>query len=271
MRIFIALLIYFALFTFGRIETCSSQPINERYLYLMPGYAYQEGRDAGMSPLIYCGNNFTAMLGIGIRAPRSINRVDVSGLIGYMQPPAQPKGDRSTAKAYRAQLDYSYLHIVKQWKLGALRLYAGGSWNTLANLRDNTGYDNNKYNYDFSTSIGPAAVLYYNFNIRKKKLLFYTGIELPLLAFNIRPAYASSIPEGFIAQQGGDVKAFFKSGEVQSFNRFFRLRVNSTLEYILFNQNRILLSYVWDYYSMQKYHMVQMASHQVLLGWAFRF
>jgi len=78
-------------------------------------------------------------------------------------------------------------------------------------------------------------------------------------------------PKVFFAQEGSNAKAFFKSGQVQSFNRFFRLRANSTAEYILSNGNRILLTYIWDYYSMQKYHAVQMASHEILLGWAVSF
>jgi len=169
---------------------------------ILPGYAYQEGRDAGMSPLLYSGNNFSALLGFEKRANKSIHRADVSGIVGFMQVPGFPQSFHLPVKAYRLQFDYKYLHQVKAWKTDALRLYAGGVWNTLANLRYNMNYDNNAYNYDFSTSLGGAVALFYNFKIRKKPFLFYSEIELPLVAFNIRPAYASSIPEGFFCTRG---------------------------------------------------------------------
>lgn len=245
--------------------------VKERYLYILPGYAYQEGRDVGMSPLLYVGNNFSGVLGVEVRKAKFINRIEASTLVGGMYAPALSKELRSSVKAYRVQLDYAYLHLVKEWKQDALRLYAGGIWNTLANARYHTGYVNNAWNYDFSTSLGGSVAIFYNFKWKKKHLIFHTGIELPLVGFNIRPAYASSIPEGFIACEGEKVKAFFKSGQVQTFNRFFRLRANSMLEYILFNGNRLLLGYTWDYYSMQKNHKVQMASHQILVGWSFSF
>ena len=200
---------FIALFIFGWKQRCFSRQVNERYLHFLPGYAYQEGRDVGMSPLLYCGSNFTGNLGLEIRTVKSINRIDVSGTIGRMIPPTQPKDFRSIVKAKRLQLDYAYLHIVKKWKQETLQLYVGGVWNILANTRYHTGYVNNAWNYDFSTSLGGTIALLYNFKIKKKSFAFYTDIELPVAAFNIRPAYASSIPEGFIAREGGKARGIF--------------------------------------------------------------
>lgn len=261
----------FLLFFCAVVQVGFAQPVNERYFHILPGYASQEGRDVGMSPLAYSGNHFMGIFGFERRTAKSIHKITVLGMTGRMHASTQPKGVRSIIKANRFQLDYSYRHVVKKWKDETVRLYVGGAWNTLGNTRYHTRYGNNAWNYDISASLGATVALFYHFKLGTKQFLFHTGMELPLVAFNVRPAYGSSIPEGFIGQEGGNVKAFFKSGEVQSFNCFFRLIATHNIEYVLFNGNRLLLGYTWDFYSMQRYHRVQMASHQITAGWAFRF
>jgi hypothetical protein len=168
-------------------------------------------------------------------------------------------------------LDYCYLHQIKHWNAQKLLLYAGGAWNNLIALRIHQRYVNNDINYDFSSSLGATFSLLYSFNLKKRTFLLNSEITIPFVAFNIRPSFASSIPDGFINQKGSNIKAFFHSGMIQSFGGFFRLRNAYTLEYVLFNDNRLMLGYTWDYYCIKKYYKSQAGVHFLLLGLLFRF
>lgn len=235
------------------------------------GYTYQDGNDNGMSPVLIAGSHCSASLHFDIRQKKSINIVEVTGFTGRMRLQGFEPQQGEVIKSNRLQLDYIYLHAIKNWESKQVRLYIGGSWNTLGNLRYYTAYVNNAYNYDFSTAIGLAGKVWYNFNIAKKYCFLQTGFMLPFLSFTIRPAYASSLPEGFITYKDKPMKAFFKSGKVQTFNAFFRLQWSTSFEYALFNGNRLSLSYVWDYYSIKANHTVQMATHTICIGWLYAF
>jgi hypothetical protein len=169
------------------------------------------------------------------------------------------------------QLDYSQQRQVKTLHEEKIRVFVGGSYHMLANARLHKRYTNNDINYEFSTSIGPSASILYDFEIGKKAFQLSGRMDLPILAFNIRPAFASSIPEGFIARESSNLGAFFESGRVQTLNRFFRLRNDLALQHTLKNGNRVFLAYRWDYYQIKTHHPVQMAVHQILLGWLFQF
>src|SRR5690606_11097632 len=112
----------------------------------------------------------------------------------------QPKERRSSALALRLQMDYSYLKRIKVWRGDQLQLFIGGAFNNMLNVLWHRQYLNNSLNYTFSSSLGAAARLQYRFVFRNKAFRVHTQVHLPLVGFSLRPSYASSIPEGYIAQ-----------------------------------------------------------------------
>lgn len=243
----------------------------ERFFTFAPGYSFQQGRDEGMSPLIYSGNHFSGNLGLEKTKNQQFNKLQIGVDMGRMRPPTQPKPLRNSALSLRLQMDYTHERLLKTWRDDNLEFYLGGSWNNLMNIILNRNYVNNSFNYAFSSSIGPSGRIRYRFKIKERSFRIYAQLQVPLVAFNLRPSYASSIPEGYIAQERSNVRAFFDSGQLQTLNRFFRIRNELGLHHQLTNGNQVFLTYRWDYYSIRQHHTVQMAVHQILLGWRYNF
>jgi len=250
---------------------CFGQTETERFFKFSPGYALQQGRDAGMSPLTYSGNHFNGVIGLSKIKNKCLHSLDLEVMAGRMRADLPREVFPSRADAFRVQLDYTQQRQVKTLNEEKIRVFVGGSYHMLANARLHKRYTNNDINYEFSAAIGPSASILYDFEIGKKRFQLSGRIDLPILAFNIRPAFASSIPDGFIAQERSNIGAFFDSGRVQTLNRFFRLRNELALQHLLKNDNRVQLAYRWDYYQIKTHHQVQMAVHQILLGWLFQF
>lgn len=246
-------------------------PTKERFFKFAPGYAYQQGRDEGMSPLIYSGSHFNGVISIEKHKNNRFNALDLEVMLGRLRPSTQPKPFRSRAAGLRLQMDYQHLRLVRTWNNNQLQLFIGGATNNMLSVLWHRSYMNNSLNYAFSSAIGAAARLQYPFFINGKKFKPYAQIHLPLLAFNLRPSYVSSIPEGYIAQERGNIRAFFDSGKLQTINRFFRVRNELGIQRVLKTGNEVFLAYRWDYYSIPHEHKIQMAVHQILLGWKFSF
>lgn len=255
----------------GQEVKSDSIQLPDRFFQFTPGYAFQQGRDEGMSPLIYSGHHFSGLVGIEKTKNKQFNQLELTAMFGRLRAKSQPEALRSSALALRAQLDYCHERFLRSWLDEDLKFYLGGSWNNLLHVIWHQRYLNNSLNYAFSSSLGPSARFEYRISLKQRKFRIRAQLQLPVVAFNLRPAYASSLPEGYIAQDRSDVRAFFDSGELQTLNKFFRLRNLLQVHYELPNNNEVMLGYRWDYYSMQHEHLVQMAVHQILLGWRFHF
>src|SRR5690554_3357190 len=109
-------------------------PEKERFYKFSPCIAIQQGRDEGMSPLIYSGSHFNGILGLEKSTQRNFHALDIEVLFGNMRPQTQPKEQRSSALALRLQMDYSYLKLVKTWRADRLQLFVGGAFNNMLNV-----------------------------------------------------------------------------------------------------------------------------------------
>lgn len=255
----------------GYGQQLPTDTVAQRFLLFSPGYAMQRGRDEGMSPLTYRGSQFHGTIGIEKQKKGILNALYLSASFGRMRAYNAPPVIRPSALALRLQMDYSYQRRVGMWLDDKLAVYVGASWNNLLNVLWHQHYVNNSLNYIFSSAIGPSGQVDYHFKIKSKSFRVHAQLQIPVLAFNIRPAYASSIPEGFIAQERSNIRAFFDSGKLVTLNRFFRLKNTLGIAHPLRNGNELFLNYCWDYYSSNTMHRTQLAAHQILLGWRFRF
>lgn len=248
-----------------------SQDNKDRHFSFMPGFVYQQGRDNGMSPLSYSGSHLSGQLALHKTKSGGYHNLNLSFALGQMRPGKETGVQRSRAVSLLLQFNYSRQYQLRGWKDNQLRLFLGGSWLNLLNLRWQQSYTNNALNYEFSSAIGPASMLVYDLTIAEKPYRLYGRIDIPFLAFNLRPSYASSIPDGFIARERSAVRAFFDSGRIQSFNNFVRFRNELGIQKKLNNQNMIAISYCWDFYHITYYHPVSIGIHQILAGWYFHF
>src|SRR5690606_21715536 len=123
----------------------------ERFFKFTPGFAYQQGRDEGMSPLIYTGSHFNGALGIEKFKNNRFNNIDFEVMLGRMRPPTQPEELRARAVALRLQMDYQHLRLLRTWKNDRLQLLVGGATNNLFSVLWHRSYMNNSLNYVFSS------------------------------------------------------------------------------------------------------------------------
>ena len=253
------------------VITSGAQSDTLRFLTMRPGYSWMQGRDVGMSPLLYSGGHFHGQIGLEKTKNRCYKVLQLDLTFGEMTTTSLPKGRRSRALSGRVQMNYAQQYNLKSWKDGRLQWFLGGSWMNFLTLRFHQRYLNNSLNYEFSSAIGPSSSLRYKTELFGKPYECFVRMDIPLLAFNLRPSFASSIPEGYIAQERSDVRAFFDSGRLQTLNRFFRVRNELGIARVLNNKNRLVISYVWDFYHISHIHPVDVAQHQILIGWYFSF
>jgi hypothetical protein len=260
---------FFILFLFTA-NYCIAEEKPLRFFDFSFGYNYHYLRDEGMSPLIYSGSAASISSGFEKRSAKSIHRISILFAYGRLKP-AEKKINPSVCTNLRGEIDYRFHRLLRKYADGALQLYLGGAWQLLSVARLHNRYVNNDVNYEFVISLSPDAMLAYDFKIREARFAAKVELTIPLFSFYVRPAYASSLPEGFIAQEGSDFKAFWKSGHVATVNRMFRLIYSMDLEYVLSNNNRLSFGYAWDYYRIGDYNRIKAAAHCLDFKWMFNF
>jgi hypothetical protein len=88
------LVVLSSLQSFGQTDT-------ERFFKFAPGYALQQGRDEGMSPLTYSGNNFNGVIGLSKIKNKCLHSLDMEAMAGRMRADLPREVVPSVADAFR--------------------------------------------------------------------------------------------------------------------------------------------------------------------------
>lgn len=255
---------------FSKQDSIPNIKKNRVSLDISGGASYFYLRDEGMSYLIYKGYNFTGNTRLLIENKKAKQAVNISAHTGNLQNKRFPQ-NRSQVSNLRLDVEYYYLRKIHQLNFLPIDLYLGGSFYTFGNLRTHNRYGNNAYNYDVSSGLNISFLADYPFELFKRKFKLNYRALSPFYAYNVRPSFASSLPSGFLDQSGSNFKDAVSSGHHATVNKFFRWNNEFELQFYLKNNNAIKLTYIWDYYQMNDIHLVQVATHSLLIGTMFKF
>lgn len=240
-----------------------------RYINIGAGFTAPTSYDPSFSSIIYRGYAGSVAAQYHRRSEQMMGHLDLRFDIGEMT--------NSTSLAYlnyyRFEGNYSYEKLVKNiWK-DRLAWYAGGSFNSLWTLFQHRDFNNNSFNNSVYASLSPHTSLVYHFKLWNRDFRLQGSAYVPLLSFAMRPSYGSSNFFGFLDDDRDDTfNQLLESGKLVSLNKFFRYSNTFALEYLFKNnQNRIRLSYEWNYLRYTEPRLTQSASHNITFSTMFNF
>ncbi len=240
----------------------------DRYFSLSTGCTHNSTYDEGMSSRVYNGSAFHSGIGYNKLKDSLLTNLNLSFDIGAISP-GKAKG---VAQYLKSEIAYSLQKQIRNLEVSKMNWYLGGTFNILGAYRENRLYSNNAYNYDFATSLGLTSSLHKYFTFRDRTFVLSGNLSFPMIAYVIRPSFASSIPEGFLeGNWEKPVKATLHSGKIQTLNEFFRISTAFQLKYMLSNNNAIAINYAWDFYHISHTHAVNSGSQFIYGTLLFNF
>lgn len=250
---FLTLFIYFPF-----LAQAQMKPIEkERAFTLAVGGTWQMRKDNLFSPLTYEGIGGELHLGTETLSERWFTQLDAWGSYNKVRTYV-PKGYNYSAHAFRAGLSYSALHRFRADNQ-RFRWYVGGSVFSNGNGQYYVANVNNILSYDVPTGIAAATYVQKNFRFWRKNLVASSQLTLPLLAYNLRPTYIGFSNEDFLKAQTGFV----------ALPKLFQLDWRWSVELPLSNQNKIRLTYRWEYLNDNQKGRLQLGTQTVLFQTLF--
>ena len=261
---------FFLLFFIISYSIAAQSLSSHRSFNLMAGYTLPKFLDKSASSLRYQGHALSFVGGFHFRKDSSVlNHLDARFDYGQMSAFAFEYAD---VNYYRTEVNYSYKRHVRNLLQNRLHWFAGGSVNGLWMLWNFENYSNNSVNNSVYLSLSPATSLVYPFTLWNRRFQLDYSANLPLLTFAVRPSYGTTRLPGFLDDEREEpIAQFFESGQLTSFNKFFRFSNTFSLEYVLNNNNRLRLSYEWNYLRYSEPRLVKAASHNIVIGTMFNF
>ena len=240
----------------------------ERYFYTALGWPYSNHQDKGMSPLVFSGSGGHAGMGVFVLRPSGMHQFDLR----FTGAALSAQDFDPTVRLFRGDLEYSYQRLVLSKPERKLGLLVGGAWQNMTALRHHTRYTNNSINYEFMSSLSIAATVIKRFELFNRHWSFHWQASLPVFSLQLRPQYASSAPEAY-PEHEEPFKIFYKSLRPASFGSTFRLNSQFRLLYELRRNNKVGLTYYWDFYRINHIpvNRVTAGYHALIVSLMFDF
>lgn len=242
------------------------------YLNFNTGLTHVSTRDKGFSPLVYQGTLFRVDFGYHHYHTKFIDKVDLIGNAGRITSAIFEEYPGSYQIAANFSLRYDHQRLLKKIEKPGINLYLGGAFNSLVAGRLSSYGFNNSFNYDWITYLAVAASVYKRIKIKKKVADVYGQLTLPFVAFVVRPAYASSLPEGWLKQDVEPFKDLLDSGYFTSWNNLQLVHIDLGFTYYLKPNNGLRVGYEWQFYNYDRIEVNEISSaiHSLYLSFLFK-
>lgn len=246
-----------------------NSPKLNSYFQTSAGFSYFNLRDQATSPLLYSGLSFVSQLKLNFVSEKMRHGFEFSFVYGNLNPYSSISS--ANLENLRGEINHYYVRKIKQFNLVHLNVFAGASINIRGGFRNHSRFTNNSFSFDQTNSLNLNLLAELPFNLFRREFLLSYHSFIPVYAFIVRPSFASSVPEGFTEQSGNNISDYLSSGFHATLNKYFRWNNSFELQYIIRNNNRIRLSYSWDYYKIEGLKTMESASHYILFGTMFSF
>ncbi|MBL7816212.1 MAG: hypothetical protein JNL70_14430 [Saprospiraceae bacterium] len=234
------------------------QPIERQRAFTFGlGGTWQIRRDDLFSPLRYEGIGGEMHMGAESQSERWFKQFDAWGSYNSVRTYVT-KGYNYPAHAFRGGLNYSLLHRIKPDNQ-QFRWYVGGSVFSNGNGQYYLANVNNELSYDVPTGLAASTFLQKNIRFWRKNLIVSTQMTLPLIAYNLRPTYIGFSNEDFYKAQTG----------FTYFPQHLQFDWRWSIELPLSNQNKIRLTYRWEYLDDRQIGRLQLGTQTVLFQTLF--
>lgn len=242
-----------------------AQEIN-RFITTGIGAGHISVRDLGMSPLLYSGVGYFSSFSYNKRSVKKIKTFELNIAYGKIK---HKKSDVGILHNGRVEIKYDYFrNIVTKENY---TFFLGANIGVLGGYRYQPFFLNSAHNYDIVHSAGISSLFNYKFWINKKPLVLSSIINIPIISDVIRPAYASPLPEGLQTFRTELSEAYFKSIQLMSIRKFFRITNCMSANYPILGNDKIGLSYQWEYFQIKTDNSVGFASQRMLLSYFIFF
>lgn len=239
----------------------------EIHLDLGAGLTSHVIKDDAMSPVRYTGVLPTLSLGtIKTKIDKKLSEARLT--LQYSNIHAKAANDYPTMKGPLFRLDFDYVHLretdlIKDTTFGTF--FAGVSFHTLLSFRFMQQLDNSAIIYDYFSSLGISAAYKHEFNWKRKRLMHYHRLSLPVVSYGSRPAYMNVFD--FIAPNENDpIGDAFERASIRSFGSHLRVIFRNSLFYPIKSNNLIGLTYEWQYYGASFTVPIRSAYHAVVFS-----
>jgi hypothetical protein len=241
----------------------------DRFLIAGAGWTNARVLDLSTSPLVYSGSMFSGRASYLQNGKKNSYYGDLAYDFGYLYSPqfGITHFAQQTAYGYGGTLGYRRLFI-KAFK-DNLEFRAGGNLNFQGGIRQHSLFSNNATNFDHSFSVRLSGDLQYRFRFLKQEWVSGMQLDLPVIAAMLRPGFVATNPEPILNPENKKLKGILQSLEWASWNRYRASLLRFHLDYVLPNQNRLRLSYDWDYYRMDTRDRIQSSRQSLYLSLLF--
>jgi len=241
------------------------------YLGLTVGLASMKVKDDLVMPVRYGGTNFAFGLNYLKKKPKSIQEVNIEGVIGGL---STKEADRNNFGArykeprsnlYWGDINYVWMHSIPKLSSEKYRTFMGASAFVLANVRFNERWDNSAINYD--AAISPLAFqgrVERDFKTWKKQMTVSFNLGFPLIVYVMRPEF-SGVPD-FVDHETDFIRSLTSTQNSQwtGFWDFPRIKTQLDLSLPIRGLNFMKFTYKWEYYSFQEPMKTQYGGHSFL-------
>ena len=248
----------FLMFLITSLKAQIVKPIwRERAFTFGLGGTWQLRKDNLFSPLQYEGFGGEMHMGYEGISDKWFKQLDVWGSFNNSRTYI-PKGYNYSAYLFRGGISYSAMHRVMADNQ-RFKWYVGGSVFTNGNGQYYLASVNNILSYDFPTGIAAATYLQKPFRFWRKNLVASTQLFIPLVAYNLRPTYIGFSNEDFLKAQTG----------VVALPKLLQFDWRWSVELPLSNQNKIRLTYRWEYLDDKQKGRLQLGTQTLLFQTLF--
>ncbi len=232
------------------------------------GLSVQTVWDEAMSPVRYGGTSFRVNPSLQKFTARRWRIIDVALSVGGLRSAYYKESERGKATNFGFNFDYLYLRHLTDFGKGN-EVFLGGGFRTLNNARLHNQLDNSILPFDSFTSLSLEGGLQRSFRWKQRDFLVRYALGLPLISLAMRPNFVSVY--NFVNPESKFFNERIEEHGLSSFGSYFRMISKVELLYKLRSGNLMSLAYQWDYYSYNKVHQLNVATHSITFSRYFNY
>lgn len=236
-----------------KVKRISKRLARERYIQIALGVGYQQVLDTRLARNRYRGPSTVVRLGYEERGKKYFLGYEGTG-IGSLGFPAH---DESSLLSIRGQGSFTFQRLVAHQRSKKQLIFVGATAMGLFHFRQNNVLANSARNSDLIASLAASGMVRREFRFLKQRMIFNYRLQLPLVTYIRRtPSFATPI-------DGTDVSIEPIGGLTRIVSE---LAVDKRLSRQ--NDNRMRLSYHWDFYHHPdtEIHRLHIAQHSLLFS-----
>jgi len=209
------------------------------------GFPVTKVKDQGQSPLLYKSRSPSIKIGFVLNSAKWCHKVDFCFQYGKIVNRYSPDFYKKQPFMVLFRLNYSVARTCLRYASG-VNLSTGTFIDLTGNLRMIPKLENSMASYEMFPNIGLLGCIKKDIRNDSRNLLLSYNLQMPVLSYLMRPNYVTMM--NYVDPKANYLKTILSNGSIVTANKLFRINSILDLAFCLENNNRIKLSYLWDYY-----------------------